>query len=71
MKEILDYKIIYYASSKLNPYEYINLDFAEDKDIYVRFEDGELAPSLSFTYYFSFFSFFYFDSSLFFSYFGI
>jgi len=34
MKEILDYKIIYYAGSKLNPHKYINLDFAEDKDIY-------------------------------------
>ena len=55
MKRILDYKITYYTGSKLNSYKYINLEFAEDKDIYVRFKDSELAPSLSFTYYLSFF----------------
>jgi len=52
MKETLDYKIIYYAGIKLNSYRYINLDFSKDKDIYVRFDNSELAPSLSFTYYF-------------------
>jgi len=57
MKRTLDYKITYYTGSKLNSYKYINLEFAEDKDIYVRFEDSKLAPSLSFTYYLSFFYF--------------
>ena len=33
MKELLDYRIIYYANRKLNPYSYVNFDFAGNKNI--------------------------------------
>ena len=33
MKELLDYKIIYYANRKLNPYNYVNFDFTGNKNI--------------------------------------